>query len=382
MKTHTIAIVAFVAAALAVAAIMVTSRPPSDSASAPATGSLVLPTLASRINDAAEVRILRAGQASTYRRGPSGWGLLEKDQYPVKAENLRALVIGLAELRITEAKTSRPDLYPRIGVQDPSQPVPPPADTPDEEPATLPSLITVKDASGADLGSVIIGTQKWGSTPEVYIRRAGEAQSWLATGKVDVPWDALAWVERSIVNIPREKWKAVSVTHADGETVTVGRQEASQATFAVEGVPTGRELTSPAAGDSLGSVFTGLTFDDVKKSSALDAAALAAAARAVGTTFEGLVLTARTIELDGKKWTTLEAAAANPAEQPDAAKQADELNARLAGWAFAIPEYKAKALLTRLSDLLKPVEQPPAPTASPSAPDDEAPGTPAPDPAP
>lgn len=371
MKTHTIALVCFIAAALAAAAIVVTSQSAPAPASTAEAGTLVLPTLAARINDAAEIRIHRGGTDApfTYRRGGAAsdpgaaWTLAEKDNYPVKIENIRALLIALSQLKIVEPKTSKPDLYPKIGVQDPTTEPAPAADpaSPDAEPPTQPSLITITDAAGQSLGSIIIGTQKWtggGAVPEVYVRRAGEAQSWLAAGRIDAPWDALAWIDRQIINIPRDKWKSVTITHADGESLTSSRVDPSQANFFLEKFPDGRQLTTPTAGDPLGSVFSSFTLDDVKSAAAFNPEQLATAPRTTGITFDGLALTARTIEADDKHWVILEAAATNPDENPDSTTLANDLNSKLVGWAFAIPDFKAKTLRTRWSDLLKPVSPP------------------------
>lgn len=377
MKTHTIALVCFIAAALAVAAIMVTSRRTPGPAGTEGLDAPVLPALGAKINDVAEVRIVRSAGTFTFRRGERGWGLAEKDGFPVKSENIRALLIGLAELRTVEAKTGNPELYAKIGVQEPGGGESAAAGT---EQATQPTLVTVIDSAGGTLGSVIIGTQKWGTVPEVYIRRSGESQSWLASGRggrVDVPWDALAWVDRSILNVPRDKWKSVTVIHPDGERVGVLKADASQANFFVEGIPEGRELTSPTAGESLGGVFAALTLDDVRSASTFDAEALSSTPRITGTTFEGLIVTARIIEQDGKQWAVVEAAADKPDESPEAAKQAGEVNARLAGWAFAIPQFKAKAMLTRWNDVLKPQIAPEAAPATDPGQADPAGETPA-----
>lgn len=359
MKTHTIALVCFIAAALAVAAIMVTSRSAPDAAPTEGLGEPVLPALATRLNDIAEVRITRPSGVLTFRRDQKGWTLAEKEGYPAKGENLRSMLIGLAGLRTAEPKTSNPELYSRIGVQDPAAPGR--GSVADADPATQPTLVTIADSSGQVVGSVIIGTQKWGATPEVYIRRTGEPQSWLArgeSGRVDVPWDAMAWIDRTILNIPREKWKSVTVTHTDGETVRVMKADTTQANFFIESIPEGRELSSPTAGESLGGVFASLTLDDVRSAASLDTERLAGATRTVGVTFDGLIVTARTLEQDGKQWAVFEAAAEKPDESPEVARQSDELNTKLTGWAFAIPQFKSKAMLTRWADVLKPLPAP------------------------
>ncbi len=369
MKTHTIAIVSFIAGALIVAAFLVTSRTSTTAPQDAKAGEPVLPRLAERINDSASIQVVRNGATSTYVRKDAGWVLAEKGDYPAKSENVRGLLIGLSQMRVVEQKTSKPELYARIGVQDPDS-SDAKATRPTDEAATQPTRVTVKDAAGASLASIIIGTQKWGTTPEVYVRRDGEAASWLAAGRIDVPWDSLAWIDRTILTIARDKWKSATVTHPDGETITCARADTTQSSFFLENIPPGRQLSAPTAGDQLGFVFSGLTLDDVRPAAEVDAAHFASGIRTVGTTFDGLLVTARSIVQDGKTWAVIEAAAEKPAEQPETAKQADELNKRLSPWAFMIPEYKAKGLRLRWTDVLKPAEAaPPVTEAEPT--DDE-----------
>lgn len=381
MKTHTVAIIAFVAAALALAAYLTTSRsgpaaPAATDASGPA-----LPTLAAKINDAAEVVVRRPSGSFTFRRAGDGWGLAEKAGYPVNIENVRALIIALADLKLVEAKTANPALYSRIGVQDIAA-----AGTGAEEAAAESQhvQIDVRDGAGASLGSVILGTQKWGPTPEVFIRRAGEAQSWLARGRVDVPSDQMSWVDKAAVNIPRDRVRRASITDAAGAAITVSRISHQIPTFMVESIPEGRELTTPGAGDQIGNLLSYLSFDDVAPVESIDFSSSPAHTATVRT-FDGLIVTIRTALAAETTWARIEVAheaPPAPAEsadgqpsEPDAAsidaakQEAEQLQSRLAPWAFKLQDHKLRVLQTTWDSLLKPL----APTAETPAPDAPAP---------
>jgi hypothetical protein len=69
-------------------------------------------------------------------------------------------------------------------------------------------------------------------------------------------------------------------------------------------------------------------------------------ARAEYTTFDGLTIKVALLQQDGKDWARFQASGTG-----DAAKTAAELNERLERWVFAIPDYKAKTLKTKLADL-------------------------------
>lgn len=386
MKTHTVAIIAFVAAALALAAYLTTSRsgpaaPAATDASGPA-----LPTLVARINDAAEVAVRRPSGSFTFRRTSEGWGLAEKADYPVNIENVRAMIIALADLKLVEAKTANPALYARIGVQDVAA-----GAGADEAAAESQHVqIDVRDSAGAALGSVILGTQKWGSTPEVFMRRAGEAQSWLARGRVDVPSDQMAWVDKAAVNIPRDRVRRATITHPAGESITVSRGSRQMPSLMVESIPDGRELTTPGAGDQIGNLLSYLSFDDVAPATTIDLAAGEPGSRAVVHLFDGLLVTVSTAKVNDATWARIEAAyepppqAEPPADpEPDADSaaaevarlEAESLNKRLLPWVFKLQDHKLRVLQTTWDSLLKPLapaaETPatdaPAPTVAPNS---------------
>lgn len=386
MKTHTVAIIAFVAAALALAAYLTTSRsgpaaPDPTAASGPA-----LPTLAAKINDAAEVVVRRPSGSFTFRRAGDGWGLTEKAGYPVNFENVRALIISLADLKLVEAKTTNPALYSRIGVQDIAA-----GEGGTEESAAESQhvQVEVRDSAGGVLGSVILGTQKWGPTPEVFIRRAGEAQSWLARGRVDVPSDQMSWVDKSAINIPRDRIQRSTIADAAGAAITVSRISRQIPTFIVENIPDGRELTAPSAGDQIGNLLSYLSFDDVAPVESIDFSSTPAHTATVHT-FDGLIVIIRTALAAETTWARIEVAyqappapAENTDGQPsepdaasmDAAKlEAEQLRSRLAPWAFKLQDHKLRVLQTTWDSLLKPLApaaEEPAPTAEPNSTDSE-----------
>lgn len=378
MKTHTFAIVAFVAAALAVAAFLAVRREAAPAGAAERPSGPALPHLAARLNDAAEVTVRRPTGAFTFRRADDGWGLVEKDGYPANNENIRGMVVGLAQLQLVEAKTAKPELFAKIGVQD-VEPVAPPADgSPPPAPETQNVRIDVRDGRGEPLASVILGTQKWGAEPEVFLRRVGENQSYLARGRVDVPWDQTAWIDKSAVNIPRDRVRAVTIEREGAPPIAVSRASAQFPTFMVENLPEGRELTSPSAGDQIGNLLNFFSFDDVRAADRFDFGSAAPGPSATVRLFDGTVLTIRTGIVDGATWAHLRAAfeetAHSEGEERDetaietARAEAQRLDQRLSRWVYKLPDHKVRVLQTTWDSLLKPAA--PAPTDAPTPADE------------
>lgn len=376
MNTKTTAIILGAALLLGAAALLM-NRPASSTSRADAPPALLLPDLKDHINDVARLDIKRPGDSLSITRTGDTWGLSTKHNYPVQIEHVKALVLGLSELRPLEPKTSNPDLYSKIGVQNPPDtappPTPPPAN-PDDQPPAQPTLVILSDAQGKPLASVILGTQRWGTPPTIFVRSANDKQSWLAQGKVDVPADAMQWIDRQALNIPRDRVRSVSIVHPDGAEIDASRTSPTDPAFFVKNIPAGRELSAPTAAESLATSLQSLSIDDVAP---IDTLPFEAPTVMVLRTFDGLVVTARTTAHDAKAWVnftfsfddqitpappTPEAQPTPPAGQKspdDVKKEVADLTARLSPWAFAIPEYKAKSLTSHLEDLLKPLPAPP-----------------------
>ena len=357
-------------------------------AAAGAAAGPLYPGLLDRANDVAAIDIVGADGELRLENGGSDWVLASKDRYPVDFEDVKNVVLGIARMEILAATTSKPERYEKLGVRDPG------------DPDSRSSRVTLRDASGQALADLIVGIAKYDAGGDaLYVRRAGESQSWLVSGELTVSSRAKNWLETEILELGRERVAAVTITQPDGEVLRIDRPDGTSTTWNVADVPAGRELSSPAAPSSVGSALTWVALDDVAKADTID---FEGAVRSEFTTFDGLVVTVRTVQRDGVWWTDYAArhdpprvaaepedetpedeaaeneAAANGAQaepsaepeapQRDVAAEAAELNARLAGWAFAVPVYKAENLSKRLDGLLKSVVLPPAvaaPEASP-----------------
>jgi hypothetical protein len=377
------------------------------------------PDLAKRVNDAAKITIKKGDQETILERSGSRWLVASRSGYPADFEKVRTALIGLSDAKIVAEKTSKPERYELIGVKD--------FDPAAKDSQTM--LVTVNDASGAVLASIILGkaeeAPKSGDSPfgmptgKYFVRRAGEAQSYLADIKPPGDASPLNWMKREMIALSRARTRSATVTHAAaegqpaGETLTALKAKAEDAEFSLESLPAGRELNYPGSPSQVATALEYITFDDVKPASEVDLAK-EPVATTVFRTFDGLVLTAKLSKLDGKDWMTLEAASdpailaaaqaktetekkEEPAQEglknaetkpeeatktepptppsgvtfktPDEIKsEVDDLNSKLKGWAFQIPDYKAKQIASHVNDLLKPAEPPTNPTQGPAIP--------------
>ncbi len=321
-----------------------TGRTASDARS----GEVVFPTLKDKIGDVATLKITGAGDgvATLQRKGAGDkqeWGVAQKGGYPADPAKIRQILLGFADLKLVEPKTGKADFYKRLDVEDPGT---------DRGTDTSHSrLVEIDDASGAKLGEIIVGKRKPDSlgtgADGLYIRRAGEAQSWLAQGSVDLPTDTKDWLDKKIVAIAPARIREVTLTHADG-TALVLKRDKEDAKFAIDGAPADTKLKSDSAVAEPAGVLDGLELSDVRPAAEMPTPA-DGVSRAQWVTFDGLTVTGETFEKDGTSWVRFSASG-----RGDKAAEADQLNAKFTPWTFAVYPYKANAMKTKLTDLVEP----------------------------
>lgn len=340
MRTRT----ALVLAALGVVVLVlgiVLGRGGSGGGSDALAGRLAFPGLTEKLAGATGIELVHHGHTLKLARkttDPSAvWGLTDHDQYRAQQGKVRELLTGLTELRLSETRTADPAEYARLGVEDPKG----------KDAAS--TLVRVTDAHGA-LAELIVGHERapaHGDLATVYVRRPGEAQSWLAQGHLTVNAEAQDWLDRDIVNIAQDKIAAVTVTRG-GQTLGFTRQGKALA------------LTEPADHPKLddfkvedvGRALENLTLEDVRP----EPAPGEAVGQSVFTAADGMTVTVNVSKSGKEVWATFAASG----------KDAAALAAKLHGWAYEVGTWKETALVPTLDDLK--AAAPPATAAKQSAP--------------
>ncbi|HBS28135.1 MAG TPA: hypothetical protein DEB06_01495, partial [Phycisphaerales bacterium] len=310
---------------------------------------LLLPELGARINHAAAVSVRQGDHAVTLTRAGEGWTVAELDGYPAKFESVKPLILSLAEARTGERKTSRPDLYPRIAVQDPG-------------PGSPSVGVTITDASGAPIASVILGnTTTAGSANSRFLRPAGDAQSWLVVGSFDAPTDPLAWVDREIIRLGPELVAFVR-TELEGDTLTVAKGPGGSLT--VEGLPDDREPRVASELQRIVGALSDLTLAGVAAHPSTEVPVDAGARTTVFARTDGVALSVRSWSEGEKRWITLSSSLPAGSEvSQDARLQHEDYTKRFSGWRFALEESRFDALRPSPDALSRPrdAEGPPEP---------------------
>jgi hypothetical protein len=323
------------AALVAIAIVVLASGDRGVSRAAP--GQSAFP--AARLGDVASVTVSRDGTTMTLIRDGDNWLVAEKGNYPANAAKISQIVRAMADLTLVEPKTQNPDLYPRLEVEDPGN--------------GKSTLVAVKDKSGGDLAQAIVGKRRYdrlgAGNDGVYLRKAGEAQSWLARGTLDPSGDAASWLDRQIIDISEKKIAKVTLTQADGSKLVISRS-APEAKFAVEDAPADAKFKSETATSGPATALETLDLDDVKPAGELPVPDKNVVTASF-TTFDGLTVDLRLMERDKADWIAISAAGSGPAEA-----NAKKIEGKVSHWTYAIPAYKANLLKTKLADLIEPAK--------------------------
>ena len=358
--------------AIVVGAVLSVDREPSTAARS---GEIVFPGLLDQVNSVVRVRVTGNEGKFTLTRDRDTWVVEEKERYAADPDRVHKLLLGAAGMKRVEPKTSNPELYPKLWLEDPSG----------KDAKSV--RFVLENASDAELANWVLGDRRPSksdaSRTELYIRVVGDPLAWLVEGSVPGGQKIIDWLDRPVARIDRERLRAVEVVHADGTVIAVNKSLPADADFALRDIPADREADSQYRINDIGRFLEDLRFEDVAPSSSLDFAG-SLDKQVQATTFDGLRVHLETVMRDGEAWAQLRAefdeglveksedaaeaskdeVGAAPGDTPGSLRSADEvraeaerLNARWKGWAYELPSFKRDYIAKRIDELTRAIEE-------------------------
>lgn len=310
----------------------------------------LFPGLDAKLAQVASLTIANRQTSTTVaRQAGEQWVVPAASGYPASAEHVRELLLGVSELKAVERKTARPDWLETLDLV-----------APDKGGAA--TLVTLADAQGAPIASLLVGKQRAGGLEgrdAFYVRRANEDQAYLAEGNLPLEPAIKNWLEESVIDLGRDRVRRVVVSPQGQPSYAVSRATAEQPNFLVEAIPAGRAMQTETVANAIGAGAVAITLEAVRPVGEVD---FARPSRIVFETFDGLSLAIDLVDQGEQSWIKLAASAAPGSE---AAREAEGLNARLSAWAFAVPSWKATLFRRTLESLLKSPTEAAAPAPTP-----------------
>ena len=358
--------------AIVIGAVLSVDR---ESRTAARSGEIVFPGLLDQVNSVVRVRVTGNEGKFTLTRDRDTWVVEEKERYAADPDRVHKLLLGAAGMKRVEPKTSNPELYPKLWLEDPSG----------KDAKSV--RFVLENASDAELANWVLGDRRPSksdaSRTELYIRVADDPLAWLVEGSVPGGQKIIDWLDRPVARIDRERLRAVEVVHADGTVIAVNKSLPADADFALRDIPADREADSQYRINDIGRFLEDLRFEDVAPSSSLDFAG-SLDKQVQAATFDGLRVHLETVMRDGEAWVQLRAefdeglveksedaaeaskdeAGAAPGNTPGSLRSADEvraeaerLNARWKGWAYELPSFKRDYIAKRIDELTRAIEE-------------------------
>ncbi len=363
----TLVILGVITLIIAVVALLSREKP-SDIAGS---GELLFTDLLAKVNDAGELKILHQNKTVTIVNKEGNWIVSEKANYPAAGEKVRQYIIGLARLKRLEPKTSNPERYAKLGLEDV---------TVEEAKSTH---VMIMNTSGEKLAELIIGDRRPAkadpSYNELFVRLLDDPQAWLVEGTLPNYQEGTDWLDNEILKLARDRVKAVKVTHADGEAIVVQKSDPTANDYQIADIPEGAKPKSAYTANSIANTFADLSLDDVKKEADIDFNKETATSAELAT-FDGLKVKMETVESGEEKYarfrasfdatvsetnekekqTKEDAEGKDDSKQPTSLKKPDEvkkevekLNSRWQGWAYKLPDYRVTSIAKRMDDLVE-----------------------------
>lgn len=167
--------------------------------------------------------------------------------YPVSQDKLSEFVTDLNSATLFEAKTSKRQNYPRLGLQDISA---------NDSQATL---ITLK--ANHQQWQVLVGNLATSGAGH-YVRKPTESGTWLLSNVIGLPTERLQWLKQPILDFDVSSIKRVAMSGDNPWEIVNSTNSAGQ--FELTDLPEGRTLKYAAVLDGFVDNLVGIRFDSLQ----------------------------------------------------------------------------------------------------------------------
>lgn len=341
MKPHSFAALAVITL-FAVAISLTTYASQNRWSQTKVSGAALFPGLGGEAGRIAKIEIKQGGKTIVLARDKDAWTLADRGGYPVKPEAVRALLVKLAAAELVESKTSNKDRYSLLELEDPAG-----KDAKSRQ-------LRLLDDKGGVIAETVIGKKRYdafgGSKSGTYVRKPGDAQTWLSNADLDVPVNVKDWVVANVLDLPPTKTSKLTVEIPGEEPLVLARDANDATKYALVGLPEGKKLKEGAGIDAIVRAAGNIDLEDVRKATPPAAGAPAGDMSTAKIEADGGLGVTLKLRKEGEDtWASIEAMGADG----DAKKTADDITKRTQGWEYKIPAYKAQSILKRRADLFE-----------------------------
>lgn len=283
----------------------------------------------------------------TLYKSSGTWKILERDNYPVLADRVDDLLLSLGDLRIIEPKTSKPELYEQLDVND----------IKDENSKAV--LIVVLNDKNEELANMYIGKREGLRVGEeyqehIFIRRAGEEQAWLVRGILPLSNNFMDWVEQPLLGIvDSDQVSSIEIIRPETSKVRIYKNQLDQEDFILEASASKKGMSLDI--DSINSLPFEVAELEFKNVFPADNIKLDwdKSITANLETFPGVKVLLNIVKQDQKVFVKVHADASSEASN-EILNKVDAYNKAKQDWVFEVPSEFYYAVTVAKNDFLRP----------------------------
>ncbi len=315
-------------------------------------GNKIFPDLAAEIESVDRLVVESRHGRMTVKRTAAGWVLAESDNHPVQNKVVQKTLFGLSELRKVEPKTQKKERYSRLALQYPTVK------------NAESKRVQVFDKDQKPLADILVGNEnlllqviREGG---LYIRKPGEAQTWLAGGDLTVSGEPKDWLAGPIIDIPKGRIAKAIVTHPLGDTMVVVKDTEAKRGFSLEGLGPDEKLISDFYPSDIGRALADLEMIDARRYRP-GQFPKGAIIRAEFLTIDGLVVRLEMARQDGADWIRIASVTVSPDRATRSAagiaEEAAAIRKSTDGWVYSVPEFESVHLKRNRAAIVERKEQ-------------------------
>ncbi len=271
----------------------------------------MLPGLHTELGKVEKIVLVGRETTSTLQLNDGKWTVAERYQLEAKFEKLASLLKTLADSKLKERKTRKPENFDVLGVN--------------AEEATEIKVVTPDGRY-----SVLAGNsdqKRKGQYVRLFEGEAVANQVWLTDQVVDISSSPADWLEDEIIDVEADRIQEISYTQ-EQEVLGVVRQDGQ---LKISDLPADAELRYSSVVDTLGRALSNVRMQDVLPAAEID---FSGAGYARFRLEDDLEIKIQLVERAGKYWIQL-------------------LDHAKSEWAYEVNRIAYENLTKRLGDLLK-----------------------------
>ncbi len=212
---------------------------------------VLFPDLESQLPSLTGVQFQNKSGSWSLAQADNVWGVVERRHYPANVTQLRSLVQALAKLSIVEPKTKKPERFSELQLQD------------IDASASQSFGINLLGPQDQSLASLLLGKRAAdGISDRYYVRKVGEAQTWLVEGGLDIPRTLIQWLDQSLLTIETGRLTQIEVQMPDEVAYFLDRDPEDDEAWLVRDLPV-EQLVSQFDLNQVANTLVSLSLEEV-----------------------------------------------------------------------------------------------------------------------